>query len=88
MRLKVVETNDFVYWPEVGQCEDGKWKYRVCSGYYLATYYRKDSPVHIVTLGQVTSSVVRHLTPDDIFTSEVEAQKRADELNGLTGRDK
>jgi len=76
---------DKVYWAELAPSITTDLhttiKYIVHSGYYLASYLMIDTLIHIVSLGDVTSCVVRHLREDEIFYSEAEAQKHADELN-------
>ena len=81
MKIRYVKEDDLIYWVERGQNGDGKWCYVVRQGYYLASHLFRNENVHIVTLGDITSTVTRHLSDDFIFLTEEEAQKKADELN-------
>ena len=91
MKNRFVKEKDLVYWAEYDLDSDGKYRHMVHYGYYLATYIaaypgRDDINYHIVSLGGVTSCVVRHLENDQVFHTKEEAQKRADVLNEI--RDK
>lgn len=88
MKNRFVKANDLVYWAECDLGSDGKHRFVVHCGYYLATYIatypgRDDINYHIVSLGNITSCVVRHLEKHQIFHTKEEAQKRADELNEI-----
>ena len=87
MKNRFVKAKDLVYWVECDLDSDGKHRFIVHYGYYLATYIAayRDTTInyHIVSLGNITSCVVRHLEEDKIFHTKEEAQRKADDLNEI-----
>lgn len=83
MKNRFVKVNDLVYWAEYDLDSDGKHRFVVHYGYYLATYQAVTKNYHIVSLGDITSCVVRHLEGSAIFHTKEAAQKRANELNEI-----
>ena len=83
MENRFVKERDLIYWVEHDRDYDGRFRKVVHKGYYLATYKFRDENIHIVTFGDITSCVIRHLKEDRIFLTKEEAQKRADELNAI-----
>lgn len=82
LMFRYVREKDLIYWPEYSRNDmTGDFRYMVCSGYYLASYTCNDTVIHIVSLGNITSCVVRHLANNQVFLTEEMAQKKADELN-------
>ena len=78
---RFVKVSDFVYWVEFnGYDEERKPKYIVCRGYYLASYKIGETVKNIVSLNDITSCVVRHLTNDKIFYEGEKAYKALKEL--------
>lgn len=86
MEKRYIKEKDFVYWVEYDLSQANQYKYVVHSGYYLATYQCNDTDVHIVSLGNITSCVVRHLADNSIFTTKEEAQKKANKLNEIRNK--
>lgn len=90
MKNRFVKVKDLVYWVEYDLDNDGKHRFIVHYGYYLATYQSayQDTTTnyHIVSLGDITSCVVRHLEGGVTFHTKEEAQKRADELNEIRNK--
>ena len=91
MKNRYVKANDLIYWVEYDLDSDGKYRFIIHYGYYLATYISThpgddDINKYIVTLGDITSCVVRHLDEDGIFLTKADAQKRADELNEIRSK--
>lgn len=81
MKNKFIKEKDLVYWAEYSLTNHRTYEYQVCCGYYLATYICNEAPIHIVSLEDIRSCVVRHLKDGEIFYTKEEAQKKADELN-------
>ena len=77
-QVRLIKDTDKVYWAELINYPAD---YQVKHGYYLASYWGLDGIVHLVSLGDVTSCVVRHLKDDNVFISEQTAQQKADELS-------
>ena len=73
--LHNIKQSDLVYWVERENNH-----YEVKSGYYLGTYSINNSHRNIVSLGSVTSCVVRHLYDEEVL-SEDAAIKLAYEKN-------
>ena len=86
MNERYVKENDLVYWAEYSLTNHRTYEYQVHCGYYLATYKCGKKAIHIVSLEDITSCVVRHLKDDGIFYTKEEAQKKADELNKLENK--
>ena len=81
MSKRFVKEKDRVYWAELAPTDKRTFKYQVHSGYYLASYHFAGNIINIVSFGNVSSCVVRHLKDCEIFNTPELAQKRADELN-------
>lgn len=86
MNKRFVKVKDKVYWAELEPVGGRKLKYTVHEGYYLASYKTQDALVNVVSLGEVSSCVVRHLRDYDIFDTAEMAQQRANILNMREGR--
>ena len=87
MEKRFVKNRDEVYWVEPDEnMKPGIRRHTVENGYYLASYQLSGRDMHIVSLGSVTSCVVRHLEDNEIFVSIEDAQKRADELNEIRSK--
>ena len=86
MSRRFVKEKDRVYWVELAPIDRRTFKYTVHSGYYLASYKCSDNTINLVSLGNISSCVVRHLRDYDIFNIPELAQQRADELNEEEGR--
>ena len=86
MSKRFVKVNEKVYWAELEPVEGRKLKYTVHEGYYLASYKTQDASINVISLGEVSSCVVRHLRDYDVFNIPELAQQRADELNKEEGR--
>jgi len=70
-----IKRSDLVYWVEYDRDDEGKFCYYPHKGYYLATYTLNDEEIDIVTLGSITSCVVRHLKSNELFSSKEEVEK-------------
>ena len=90
LKFRYVREKDLIYFVEYDLDSDGKHWFVVHYGYYLATYQSAYQDIttnyHIVSLGDITSCVVRHLEDGVIFLTRENAQKRADELNEIRGK--
>jgi len=83
--VRLIKNDDLVYWAEYSLDVDRQYKYLVCSGYYLASYWLLGKLYHVVSAGNVSSCVVRHIKDGEIFSTEKEAQLAADVLNNKEG---
>lgn len=84
MNKRYIKNQDLVYWPEYDRDNtDGRFRYIVECGYYLATYECNNTDIHIVSYGSITSCVVRHLHDEMIFPTNEEALAKANELNSI-----
>lgn len=81
MSKRFVKEKDLVYWAELEPTDKRTFRYTVHSGYYLASYKWADDTINLISLGKISSCVVRHLKDCEIFNIPELAQKRADELN-------
>lgn len=81
MSKRFVKEKDRVYWAELEPTDKRTFKYQVHNGYYLASYKCANDTINLVSLGEISSCVVRHLKDHEIFNTPELAQKRADELN-------
>lgn len=79
---RFVKVKDRVWWSEIVAWKDDTPIYETFSGYYLASYMLGEKLYNIVSLNSITSCVVRHLTPSEMFYSEEKAIKKLKELNG------
>ena len=90
LKFRYVREKDLVYFVEYDLDSDGKYRFVVHCGYYLATYQSAYQDIttnyHIVSLGDIASCVVRHLKDEEIFLDRKNAQKRADELNEIRNK--
>ncbi len=86
MSKRFVREEDRVYWAELAPTDKRTFRYQVHNGYYLASYKCADDTINLVSLGKISSCVVRHLKDYEIFNTPELAQKRADELNTVEER--
>lgn len=86
MSKRFVKEKDRVYWVELDQTDKRTFRYTIHSGYYLASYKCVDDIINLISFGNISSCVVRHLKDCEIFNIPELAQKRADELNAAEER--
>lgn len=75
MRAVDNETNKR-YWVECIGYIGGEPVYKVRSGYYLGSYENRIERKHIVSDGDITSCVVRHISDGNLFTSHKQAYEK------------
>ena len=72
-RRKWIKQSDLVYYIEEYNDEDGKLRFRINQGYYLASYVTQGwnhFSCNIITDGDIRSDVVRHIDTELFHTYE------------------
>lgn len=80
MKERFITLKDFVYWIEVERFIYNKPVYKLARGYYLGSYAFGCEDKCICIAG-ITSCVVRHISPQFVFTDEVKALKMLEKMN-------
>ena len=80
MKERFITLNDFVFWIEVERFIYNKPVYKLARGYYLGSYAFGCEDKCICIAG-ITSCVVRHISPQFVFTDEAEANKIMEKMN-------
>lgn len=74
MKHRYVTAKDAVYWIEEDyDYNEGKLVPMVKEGYYLASYKTRLGIKHLISNGEITSCVVRHVDDGNMYDSYIEA---------------
>lgn len=76
MKFRYVTAKDAVYWIEEDYDPNvGKLIPTIKVGYYLSSYKTQLGIKHLISNGEITSCVVRHIDDGNMYNSYIEAQR-------------